>query len=148
MRRLTRSLPSAQTMNDKTAEVKQTILNLKVTPLRKALGRKSSKPMTFRDMIQSGNGKTFEDAVKAFESSNPFSAGDLSKSDVIKAKKLLQDSTLADQPITMVMELQFYIDWCLHQRELCHPLYKTVGDLILVVSHRPPTPLLSLCSPR
>ena len=109
------------TMDEETAEVKQSILNFSMAP-KTPRGRK----MTFQDMLNDEH--DYKLAVETFKDKNrdknskPF----FDTSELKAATELFESETISMQPITMVIEIQFYMDWFLHERELCHVWYKIV----------------------
>ena len=98
---------------DTKADVKQTIVNYRYTPF---CGVTGSKPQTFNDMVTD---PAFEAVIKA-----RLERDDIPVPVVEAALELLRHKKIAAKPISMVIEVQFYVDAFLTKRKLVHIFYK------------------------
>ena len=101
------------THEDPDSDVKQTIANMEYTPF---LGVTGTKPLTFKHMVED---PAFESMVEARQARDEIPAP------VVEAAlELLKHKKVAGKAITMVVEIQYHIDWYLEKRKLVHIFYK------------------------
>lgn len=98
---------------DKTAKVKQTIVNMLYTPY---VGVTGSKPITFKLMV----------ADPAFDAvvSRRQARDEIPDAVVDAALAILKHKKVRGKALSMIVEFQFYIDYYLQKRKLVHIFYK------------------------